>query len=86
MKGRNLIGLGGLKEMKRGNLEFLKRAACTIASQLPDERCDALTVLNYAREIVLNLGKSWEAPSVMSEMTRPIRLVPKAADDSGNPG
>jgi len=42
--------------------EYLKRTACTIAAQLPEERRDALSVLNYAREILLNLGKSWEAP------------------------
>jgi hypothetical protein len=56
--------------------EYLKRAACTIASQLPDDRRDALSVLNYAREILLNLGKSWEVPSAMpGNNVQRIRLV-----------
>lgn len=37
--------------------EFLKRQAAHIAAQLPNNRKDALVVLDYAREILLNLGK-----------------------------
>jgi len=39
--------------------EFLKRAACIIASQLPDDRAEALVVLGYAQDILMNLG-GWE--------------------------
>lgn len=45
-------------------VEFLKRQAAHIAAQLPNGRRDALVVLDYAREIILNLGKDG-----------PIRLV-----------
>ena len=65
--------------MRTGNVEFLKRTACTIASQLPEEREDALAVLDYVREIVLNLGVSWAPPSVAI-----LRLVPKLTA-LGNP-
>jgi hypothetical protein len=37
----------------------MKRMACQIAAQLPDEREEALGVLNYVRDIVLNLGGGW---------------------------
>jgi hypothetical protein len=73
---------------KNKNMEWLKRTACTIASQLPDERRDALTVLNYAREIILNLGKNWEAPSAIPGIAEPLRLVSSSrkAADPRNPG
>lgn len=47
--------------------EFLKRSACQIAAQLPEDRREALLVINYAREIVCNLGAAWEVPSAMPD-------------------
>lgn len=41
----------------------LKRLACQIAAQLPDDQAEALLVLNYAREIILCLGGGWQAPA-----------------------
>jgi hypothetical protein len=38
-----------------------KRMACQIAAQLPDDRCEALEVLAYVRDIVENLGGGWSA-------------------------
>ena len=60
-------GLGnGLKgEPMDDRVENLKRQACHIASQLPDDRRDALCILNYAREILFNLGVGWETPSAL---------------------
>lgn len=55
--------------------DHLKRAACHIASQLPDDSREALVVLNFAREIICNLGKAWEIQSPMPEATPFIRLV-----------
>ena len=37
----------------------MKRMACQIAAQLPDDPEEALGVLNYVKEIVLNLGGGW---------------------------
>lgn len=39
----------------------MKRMACQIAAQLPDDPEEALGVLNYVKEIVLNLGGGWGA-------------------------
>ena len=46
--------------------EFLKRQAAHVAAQLPNNQRDALVILDYAREIILNLGK---------ETPESIRLV-----------
>lgn len=52
---------------------YLRRVATTLASQLPDNRDDALTVLQYLRELI-----EWEhatsrdqSSSVLSFPTRP---------------
>lgn len=49
--------------------------AAQIASQLPEAERDALTVLNYTREIVCNLGRGWEVPSAMPQTKDSIKLV-----------
>ena len=60
----------------------MKRMAAQIAGQLPEDRTEALTVLNYAREIICNLGVGWEVPSPMAAVVPivPLRLV---SDKSG---
>lgn len=60
---------------KSSNTEYVKRVAAQIVSQLPEDRRDALCALNYAREILVNLGKSWEVPSALAEASGSIRLV-----------
>lgn len=58
--------------------EYVKRLAAQLVSQLPEDRRDALCALNYAREILLNLGKGWEIPSAMPSGPKrgpSIRLV-----------
>jgi hypothetical protein len=60
---------------KSSNTEYIKRVAAQIVSQLPEDRRDALCALNYAREILVNLGKSWEVPSALAEASGSIRLV-----------
>lgn len=49
--------------------EFLKRSACQIAAQLPESREDALKVLSYVNEILVNLGGGWGAiqPSAVKD-------------------
>lgn len=54
---------------------FLKRTACQIAAQLPDDRAEALQVLGYVREIVMNLGGGW-GPAVVPQ---PIQLFDPSA-------
>lgn len=52
---------------------YLRRVATTLASQLPDNREDALTVLNYLRELVdWECGQSLDQrPSVLTFPTKP---------------
>lgn len=58
--------------------EFLKRAACSIVAQLPDDAEDAIAVLNYAREILLNLGsEGWGTANAVRSM---VRLVSDRRD------
>jgi len=70
-----------------GNTEFLKRAACVIASQLPEGQEDALRVLDYAREILLNLGNSWSPPVTLTATGNQLRLVSSSSGAGPhNPG
>jgi hypothetical protein len=48
----------------------MKRMACQIAAQLPDDQREALEVLNYVAEIVMNLGGGWP-------QAEPIRKKPE---------
>lgn len=57
-------------------VEFIKRQACHIAAQLPNNKQEALRVLNYAREILCNLGAGTE-PEALGEGAIIQRLVPK---------
>lgn len=52
-----------------------KRMACQIAAQLPDETSEALEVLAYVREIVLNLGGGWGLP--VRTTPTPLYAVPR---------
>lgn len=37
----------------------LKRMACQIAAQMPDDFNEAMLVLGYTRDILCNLGRAW---------------------------
>ena len=53
------VEMTGIEE--DGAKERLKRQACAIVAQLPDDRRDALLVLSYASDILQNLGReTWE--------------------------
>lgn len=43
-----------------GDDGHLKRIACQICTQLPDDKGEALKVLRYVRQIVFCLGEEWE--------------------------
>lgn len=67
------VGAGALSSGgRRGSImpdAHMKRMACQIAAQLPDDQREALAVLDYVREIVENLGGGWRQPE-------PIRKTP----------
>jgi len=60
---------------EKGSSEYIKRMAAQIVSQLPEDSQDAMSVLDYAREILVNLGKSWEEQEKTQSRDKPIRLV-----------
>ncbi len=43
----------------------MRRMACQIAAQLPDSQAEALEVLDYVRDIVMNLGGGWGQPTAV---------------------
>lgn len=58
----------------------LKRTACLIYTQLPEDKREALLVLRYVRQIIFSLGESWEAVS----QSAPI--LPFSVDPKGRAG
>lgn len=75
----------------------LKRIACQIYTQLPEDRREALLVLRYVRQIVFCLGEEWEAvsrsailpfgagPKDRAEGPASLRVVPTCRPDISNP-
>jgi hypothetical protein len=53
------------------NEGYLRRLACQIAAQLPDDKQEALRALRLVRQIVFNLGETWD-----SGPTEPVALFP----------
>lgn len=41
----------------------LKRTACQLFTQLPEDKREALTVLRYVRQLIFCLGQEWETVS-----------------------
>lgn len=77
---------------------YMKRVACQIAAQLPDSQQEALDVLSYVREIVMNLGGGWGRQSVpptrlfvidptgREEAPATGKAAPSGPLDKANPG
>lgn len=74
----------------------LKRIACQVFTQLPDDKREALAVLRYVRQIIFCLGEDWE--KVASSAILPfeprkgrgasegvLRAVPTDRRDKANP-
>lgn len=70
----------------------IKRMACQIYTQLPEDKREALQVLQYVRQIIFCLGEDWEAvvktaailPFQQQEQKGPaarLRAVPEALSD-----
>lgn len=87
-----------MEEVPVGNDAYLKRLACQIFTQLPENEADALKALRYARIIVENLHVEWKSavgdnvtqlPSSRRdrEASRAVlREVSLDALDTANPG
>lgn len=70
----------------------IKRMACQIYTQLPEDKREALQVLQYVRQIIFCLGEDWDAvvktaailPFQQQELKGPavrLRAVPEALSD-----
>lgn len=55
----------------------IKRIACQVYTQLPDDKREALLVLRYVRQIVFCLGEDWET------ISRSAPILPFASDLKG---
>lgn len=58
----------------------IKRLACQLYTQLPEDKREALQVLRYVRQIIFCLGEEWETVS----RTAPILSFPQ--DPKGQAG
>lgn len=55
----------------------IKRMACQIYTQLPEDKREALQVLGYVRQIIFCLGEDWET------VTRSAPILPFSPDQKG---
>lgn len=55
----------------------LKRLACQIYTQLPEDNREALQVLGFVRQIIFCLGEDWET------VTRSAPILPFSHDQKG---
>jgi len=58
----------------------IKRMACQIYTQLPEDKREALQVLRYVRQIIFCLGEEWEA------VARSAPILPFPQDGKGQAG
>lgn len=58
----------------------IKRLACQIYTQLPDDKREALQVLRYVRQVIFCLGEDWET------VTRSAPILPFPSDQTGQVG
>lgn len=58
----------------------IKRMACQIYAQLPEDKREALQVLRYVRQIIFCLGEEWET------VTRSAPILPFDPDARGQAG
>ncbi len=55
----------------------LKRTACQVYTQLPEDKREALQVLRYVRQLIFCLGEEWETVS------RSAPILPFSQDQKG---
>lgn len=58
----------------------LKRLACQIYTQLPEDNREAMQVLNFVRQIIFCLGEDWET------VMRSAPILPFSTDQKGRAG
>ena len=58
----------------------IKRMACQLYTQLPEDKREALQVLRYVRQIIFCLGEEWEA------VARSAPILPFPPEQKGQAG
>lgn len=84
-------------ESNSGADGHLKRVACQVFTQLPEDKREALLVLRYVRQIIFCLGEEWETVSRSApilpfstdrrgreEAPATLRVVPSGHQDTTN--
>ena len=73
----NVLSEGVMENLKVQSDPHIKRMACQIYTQLPEDKREALQVLRYVRQIIFCLGEDWEA------VTRTTPILPFSPDQKG---
>lgn len=74
----------------------LKRTACLVFTQLPEDKREALAVLRYTRQLIFCLGEEWETVSRTAILpfdpqkgraasASTLRVVPSDHQDKASP-
>lgn len=66
-----------MDNLKMQDDPHIKRLACQIYTQLPEDKREALQVLRFVRQIIFCLGEEWETVS------RSAPILPFSADQKG---
>ena len=61
----------------------LKRLACQVYTQLPEDKREALQVLGFVRQLLFCLGEDWEAVSRSGSV---LKFSSEGRDREGSPG
>jgi len=69
-----------MENLKLQTDPHLKRLACQLYTQLPEDKREALQVLGFVRQIIFCLGEEWET------VTRSAPILPFATDQIGPAG
>ncbi|EKF17094.1 hypothetical protein NA2_20028 [Nitratireductor pacificus pht-3B] len=69
-----------MENLKMQTDPHIKRVACQIYTQLPDDKREALQVLGYVRQILFCLGEEWET------VARSAPILPFSQDQRGSAG
>lgn len=66
-----------MENLKLQTDPHIKRVACQIYTQLPEDKREALQVLRYVRQIIFCLGEDWET------VARSAPILPFSPDQKG---
>ena len=77
---RYVLAEGVMDDLKIQVEPHIKRLACQLYTQLPEDKREALQVLRYVRQIIFCLGEEWETVASSAP------VLPFPADRQGREG